>query len=126
MSCFHLTSPGIQSPSVLAVNMTSISVQWNEPPPVLIGNPHRYITQYEVTVSPRDGGNPQVALVPAEAGVVVIVTGLRLPNTFDIGIDVVIDTEGQGEQTYDIGVPVITVTPAGPGKYNNIKQCVAN
>ena len=119
MICFRLTSSDmdIQPPSVVAFNMTSVSLQWNEPPPELTGNPHRNITQYVVTVSPQDGGDAKVVFVPAEAGVVGMVTGLRLPNTFDIGIEVVIDTEGQGEQTYDIGVPVITVTPA-PGMYN--------
>ena len=121
MFSFPITSSDIQSPSVAAVNLSSISLHWNESAPKLTGNPHRDITQYAVTISSRDGGDSQNVLVPAEAGVVVNVTGVRLPNIFDIGIEVVIDTEGQGEQTYDIGVPVITVTPAAPGKYNNSK-----
>ena len=119
MICFCLTSSDIQPLSVVAGNKTSVSLQWNEPPPELTGNPHRNITQYVVKVSSQDGGDPQIVFVPAEVGVVGIVTGLRLPNTFDIGTKVVINTEGQGEQTYDIGVPVFTVTPVA-GKYSNI------
>ena len=112
MACFCLTSSDIQSPSVELVNATSISLHYNESIPLLRGNPNRNITQYLVKVSPRDGGDQQVVFVTPEVSAVVIVTGLNLLNTFDIGTEVVIDTEGQGEQTYDIGVPVITVTSA--------------
>ena len=100
----------IHSPSVVAANMTSISIQWNDPPPKLLGSPHRNMTQYAVTVSPQDGTESRIVFLPAEARVFVI-AGLHLPNTFDIETEVVIDTEGQGVQTYDIGVPMIT------GKY---------
>ena len=48
--------------------------------------------------------------VPAEADAVYIITGLQPVTTYDIQIDVVIDTEGQGEQTYDLGVPPLIVT----------------
>ena len=116
MFCLSITSSDIKHPSVELVNDTSISMKWNETAPELIGNPHRNITQYAVTLSPKDGGDSQHMYVPAEAGVVVNVTGLQLPNTFDIGIDVIIDTEGQGERTYDIGVTVITVNVSLPGK----------
>ena len=91
-------------------------MQWNDSPPKLLGSPHRNITQYAATIIPQDGKKSRIVFVPAKAGVVVNVTGLQLPNTFDIRIDVVIDTEGQGEQTYDIGVPMVTVTLL-PGKY---------
>ena len=121
MRSFLFTSSDIHRLSVVTANTTSITLQWNESAPELTGNPYRNITQYAVTVTPRDGGEPRVVFVtaPAETAAVAIVTGLHLPNTFDIGIEVVINTEGQGEQTYDIGVPVITVTP-GPGNCSNI------
>ena len=87
----------------MGVNDTSITLQWSEPPPELTENPHRIITQYAVKVVPQGGGDPQFAVVPAEIDVVCVITGLQLSTTYDIKVDVVIDTEGQGEQTYDIG-----------------------
>ena len=100
----------MQSPIVVGINETSITLQWKAPPPDLTGKPNRNITQYAVTVSPQDGGGSQVAFVPAEIDAVCIITDLRLHTTYDIKIDVIIDTEGQGEQTYDIGSPLFALT----------------
>ena len=101
ISLFTLSD--IQSPSV-DVNTTSVSLQWNEPPPRLLGNPQRSITQYEVTTVQRNDGRSQIVFVIAEAGAVYTITSLQSPMAFDIRINVVINTEGQGEQSYDIGV----------------------
>ena len=94
----------------MGVSKRSITLQWNEPPPDLTGNPPRNITQYAVTVSPQDGGNPHVQFVPAKAGAVCFITNLQTTMAYDIKVEVVIDTERQGEQTYDIGPPQFTVT----------------
>ena len=104
---FSVTSSDIQSPSV-GGNTTSISLQWNEPPPRLLGSPQRSITRYEVTTVQRDGGGSQIALVTAESGVIYTVSSLHSPMGFDFRTNVVINTEGQGEQSYDIGVPPLS------------------
>ena len=88
--------------------MTLISLQWNDPPPRLLGSPQRSITQYEVTAVQRDGEGSQIALVTAEAGVVYTVSTLHSPMGFDFKTNVVINTEGQSEQSYDIGVPPLS------------------
>ena len=103
----------IQSPSVAAVNASSIALQWNETIPVLAGNPHRNITSYEVTVTNQNDGTKQAVFVSAAPGMVYNITGLQRGSTYDIEINVVIDTEGQGEQTYDIGIRPITVNTTG-------------
>ena len=105
-------SPDIQPPTIVGVNETSITLQWSEPPPALTGNPHRIITQYAVKILPQVGGDPQVFFVPAEIDAVCVITGLHLSTTYDIKVDVVIDTEGQGEQTYDIGSLPFNLTTA--------------
>ena len=75
-----------------------------------MGKPHRTITHYIVTVVPRDGGDSQAAFVLAEAGIVYNITGLN-QTTYDVKVEqVIIDTEGQGEQIYDLGSPMVTVT----------------
>ena len=97
----------------MAVNETSITLQWNKPPPVLRGTPQRNIRQYVVTViSIQHGGDPQVVLVPAEAGAFCIITNLQITATYTVKVDVVIYTEGQGEQTYDIGPRPFNVSTA--------------
>ena len=93
----------------MGISATSITLQWSEPPPVLTGLPHRIIIHYVVTVVPRDGGDSQVVFVPAEAVIVYNITGLN-QTTYDIKVEQVIDTEGQGEQRYDLGSPLLTVT----------------
>lgn len=61
------------------------------------------ITQYAVNVLTQDGLEPQVAFVSATSDAVCVITGLQVSTTYEIKVDVVIDTEGQGEQMYDIG-----------------------
>ena len=102
-------STDVQSPIIAGINETSITLQWNAPPPDLTGKPNRNITQYAVTIS-QDSGDSQVAFVPAAIDAVYFIRDLRLHTTYDIKIDVIIDTEGQGEQTYDIGQPLFAVT----------------
>ena len=82
-----------------------------------MGNPQRNITQYAVTIRPRDDGTLQAVHVPAEAGLSYVVTGLQPVTTYDIEVNVVIDTKGQGKQTYDLGIPLITVNTPAPSKY---------
>ena len=69
----------------------------------------RNITQYEVTVTPKSAGDSRLLIISAEAGAIYNVTGLRWAATYDIDFNVVIHTDGQGELTYDIGVPHITI-----------------
>ena len=58
----------------------------------------------------QDGGEPQVAFVPAELGAFYIITNLHVTTIYDIKVEVVIHTEGQGELTYDIKPSVFSVT----------------
>ena len=106
-----------QSPSVVSVNETSIMLQWNGSQPMLIGNPQRNITYYAIEIGSQDGGNQQVVFVPTEDTDVYTITGLQPAITYDIDVYVVIDTEGQGEQTYDLGIPPIIATTR---KYSNV------
>ena len=94
----------------MGVSETSITLQWNEPPPVLTGYPRRNITRYSVAINPQSGGDRQVVFVPAEAGVFKIISNLQNTTVYDIKVSTVINTEGQGEQTYDIGSQVFTLT----------------
>ena len=89
-----------------------MTLRWTEPPPILTGSPPRNITKYEVTLTPHGGGDSRFVLVPADANAGYSVTGLPPGTTYDIKVDVVIDTatKGQGELTYDIGIPLLTVT----------------
>ena len=99
------------SPSIAGFNKTSITLQWTEPPPELTGKPQRLITQYAIKIIQKyNGGNLQVALVPAEGDAMYVITNLQPATTYDIEVNVVIDTEGQGEQPFDLGVPFLTVT----------------
>ena len=89
-----------------------MTLRWNRSPPILTGTPKRSITQYEVTLTPQDGGDSRLVLVPAEANAAYIVRDLAPGTAYDIKVYVVIDTEtkGQGELTYDIGIPLFTIT----------------
>ena len=78
------------------------------------------ISHYVVTVIPRDGRDSQVVFIPAEGGIVYNITGLR-QTTYDIKVEHIIDTEGQGELTYDLGLPLLTVTTTS-SEYNNVCQ----
>ena len=92
------------------VSSNSITLNWDGPPPELTGDPQRAITQYAVTLTPQNGGEPITTFSPAEAGSEATFTGLEPETTYDIQINAVIDTEGQGEETFDIGVPLFSET----------------
>ena len=85
-------------------------VQWNGCPPELTGNPQRNITQYAVTISSQDGGHQEVVFIPAEDVAVYDFEGLQPATTYNFEINVVIYTAEQGEQTYNLGVPPLTVS----------------
>ena len=109
----------MQPPSVASVTNTSITLQWNEPPPELWGNPQRNITRYAVTYSVHDNGNSQVVFVPAEAGAEYTILDLQPETLYDIGVNAVINTDGQGEHPYDLRVQVLTVST---GKYDSSRD----
>ena len=69
----------------------------------------RNISQYAITLTPKDGGDPITVFAPAEAGTSLEVTGLKPETDYDIDIMAVIDTEGQGEETYDLRIPKLTI-----------------
>ena len=69
----------------------------------------RNITQYAVTLTPQDGGDPITAFVPAEAGGEVTIPGLEPETTYDVLVEAVIDTVGQGEEIFDLGFTPMTV-----------------
>ena len=73
------------------------------------GDIPRNITQYAVTLTPQDGGLPITVFVPAEPGASIEVTGLTPETAYDVDVMAVIDTEGQGEVTYNLGIPTITI-----------------
>ena len=110
----------LQAPYVADIKETLITLQWNEPPPELTGNPQRNITYYAVTISSQDGEVQESVSIPAEAAAVYTITGLQMATTYNFGINVVIDTEGQGEQTCDLGVPPFIVTTREYNKNNKI------
>ena len=99
----------IPPPSVSDIAGRSITVNWDEPPPELAGDLKRNITQYAITLTPQDGGPPQTFSVPAEAGTEYELTGLMPETTYELQINAVINTDGQGEEIYDIGIPQINV-----------------
>ena len=99
-----------QSLTIAGVNETSITLQWNGSLPEMTGSPQRNIRQYVVTISSQDGGDRQVVLIPPETLGVHTITGLQSTTTYYVVINVIIDTDGQGERTYDLGIPSLTVT----------------
>ena len=108
----YILLPDIQAPSVANIDVWSFSLQWNGSPPELTGNPPRNITQYAVTVSQQDSEDPQIVYVPAVTDASCVVTGLQPETKYDIQTSVVIDTDGQGEQTHELGIHLITVNTA--------------
>ena len=92
------------------VDGTSVSLTWPDPPPQLEGEPQRAIAQYAVTATPQDGGPSETFYVPAEEGAELTLSGLDPETTYDIGVSAVIDTEGQGEETFDLGFPPMSIT----------------
>ncbi|XP_072031301.1 uncharacterized protein [Amphiura filiformis] len=99
----------LPSPSFVNIEEMSFTLSWNEPPPELTGDNQRQITQYAVTVAPQDGGPSQTVYVPAEEGSEYTITGLTPGTIYDIEIDAVINTDGQGELVYDIGTSPQTI-----------------
>ncbi len=96
--------PDLPSPTVDDVEGDSFTLNWpEEDPPELMSDPPRTINEYAVTVTPEDGGPSQTFYVPAEANATLEVTGLDPETPYDIYIDAVIDTEGQGEDVYNLG-----------------------
>ena len=89
-----------------------MTLHWNEPPPILTGSLQRNITQYAVTLTRQDSRDSQVVFVLAEADAAYIFTDLRPGTTYIIKVNVIIDTatKGQGELTYDLGIPTLTIT----------------
>ena len=98
-----------------------MTLNWDEPPPVLSGDLPRNITQYAVTLTPRDGGPPMTTFAPAEAGTSLEVTGLKPETEYDIEVMTVINTEGQGEETYDLGSSVLTIETSKPLKLKHFR-----
>ena len=101
----------LPSPSFADIGGRSITISFDEPPPELADDLGRSITQYAVTLTPQDGGDPITVLVPAEAGSEGIVSGLEPETTYDVLVEGVIDTPGQGEEIFDLGfTPLIIET----------------
>ena len=75
----------------------------------MTGELRRNITQYEITLTPQDGGDLITVYAPTEAGTSIEVPGLTPETEYDIQVKVVIETEGQGEESYDLGIPPMTI-----------------
>ncbi len=100
----------LPSPTVDDIGPNSFTLNWpEEDPPELMSDPPRTINEYAVTVTPEDGGPSQTFYVPAESNATLEVTGLDPETEYDVDIGAVIDTEGQGENVYDLGVPPLNV-----------------
>ncbi len=99
----------LPTPSLSNIEDMSLTLRWDEKPPELSGNPQRQITEYAVTVAPQDGGPSQTVYVPAEEGAEYTITGLMPGTMYSVDVGVVVDTDGQGELTYDIDVPPLNV-----------------
>ena len=97
------------SPTVGEIGARSVTFSLDEPLPVLSGTPQREITQFAVTFTPQDGGPPVTMYFPAEDGTSFTADGLSPETAYDVEVGVVIDTEGQGEETYDLGIPALTI-----------------
>ena len=101
--------PDLPPPSLGDIGSRSVTLNWDEPPPELAGDLVRNITQYAITLTPQDGGDPITVFAPAEAGSSLEVTGLKPETAYDIEVMAVINTDGQGEETYDLGIPILTI-----------------
>ena len=101
--------PDLPSPSFTEVGDRSVTLSFDEPPPALVGDLERNITQYAVTLTPQDGGDPITIFVPSGTGSEVTVQDLEPETTYDVKVEAVIDTAGQGEETYDLGFTPMTV-----------------
>ena len=87
-------------------------------PPMLEGDPQRAITQYAVTLTPQDGGPAQIAYIPAEAGTYPV-EGLSPETMYDVLFEPVIDTEGQGEEPFDLGIAPLMLETSRFATYFN-------
>ena len=96
--------------AIVYVTSDSITLNWVEPPPALTGNLQRAITQYAVTVVSEDDTPLYPVFIPAEAGIGFTFYNLEPGTAYDIHISAVIDTENQGEVTFDIGEPSLSST----------------
>ena len=99
----------VPSPTVDEIGARSVTFSLDEPLPLLTGAPQREITQFAVTFTPQDGGPPVTMYFPAEEGTPFTADGLSPETAYDVEVGVVIDTEGQGEETYDLGIPPLTI-----------------
>ena len=100
----------IPTPSIDDIGDRTITLNWDEPPPELLSEPPRNITQYAVTLTPQDGGSSISVFVPAQASTSYEVTGLKPETSYDIDVFPVIDTKGQGEATFDMGIALSVQT----------------
>ena len=98
------------SPVVDSIDSSGITLTWEDAPPDLPGDLQRSIAQYEVTVTPQNGGDPITYYVPAVEGASVIISNLESGTPYDVQVNAVIETEGQGETTVDLGVPPLSIT----------------
>ena len=103
----------------------SIVLNWAEPPPELSGDLQRAITQYAVTVTPDNGGPSKTVLFPAVAESDFTITDLDPDTTYDIQYSAVINTEGQGEVTYDLGAATLSATTTNIGRFFFVCFCFA-
>ncbi len=102
----HFSFTEIPAPTIEEIGGRSVTINVDDPPE-LDGEPQRNITQYAVTLTPQDGGPPIIAYLPAEAGNYTI-DGLSPETMYDALVEPVIDTDGQGEEPFDIGIEPLT------------------
>ena len=103
----------LPSPSFTDIAGRSVTLSFADPPPELTSDIERSITQYAVTLTPQDGGDPITAFVPAEAGAEITVPGLKPETMYSVEIEAVIDTAGQGEEIYNLGGDPLTIETSG-------------
>ena len=94
--------PALPIPSV-DITERSVTLSFDTPPPEVTGDLERSITQYAVTLTPQDGGDPISVFVLAEVGAIVTIRDLESGTTYEVAVNAVIHTAGQGEETYDLG-----------------------
>ncbi|XP_072042791.1 uncharacterized protein [Amphiura filiformis] len=86
----------LPSPSVDKIRARSITLYWYDAP-TIDSNPSRNITQYAVTLTPKDGGPLQTVYVPAKGDTNYTITGLRPETMYEVEVAPVVKTEGQLE-----------------------------
>ena len=88
------------------------------------GDIPREITQYSITATPQDGGPSVTFYVLAEEGASITVSDLDPETAYDIKVSAVIDTEGQGEETFDLGLPSLSITTGMFSFLDLILHCI--